>query len=249
MASEELDVAIYGDFPILVTKSNGIDTTVVASVNSELQYGILSVSDDIKEPKDLEGKRVVVPVGTVTQYFWEQYVKSNGLDINKIEVINSLDAASLLSAGEADASVNTSYGIGSLHAKGLGTIFDTGANIEEGYSTQLVTVKTDYLKENPDVAVALNKALLRAYEDVTKNPQVLYDAEDSPNISADVWKEVYSYDTSFEYLSPEITDSTVTYFEHLNDWLYENSITTNKIDVNSLYDTSYYEQAVEELKK
>ena len=73
---------------------------------------------------------MVVPVGTVTQYFWEQYVKSNGLDINKIEVINSLDAASLLSAGEADASVNTSYGIGSLHAKGLGTIFDTGANIE-----------------------------------------------------------------------------------------------------------------------
>ena len=46
-------------------KSNGIDTTVVASVNGQQQYAVISSNDEIKEAKDLEGKKVIVPQGTV----------------------------------------------------------------------------------------------------------------------------------------------------------------------------------------
>lgn len=73
IAAGELDAAVYGDLPAFVGKSNGADTTLIASVNADLQYGIVVANDEIQDPKDLEGKNVIVPEGTAIQYFWENY--------------------------------------------------------------------------------------------------------------------------------------------------------------------------------
>lgn len=246
MAAGELDVAIYGDLPIFVTKANGIDTTVVASVNSELQQGVLVLDDSIQEPKDLEGKRVIVSQGTVTQNFWEKYVEANGIDKDKVEVINSTDASSLLLAGEADAYVSNTYGLYNFINQGLGQLLGNSVEVPYGYSAQLVTVKTDYLTENPDVAVAFNKALIRAYEAIQENPQLLYDDSDTPTFSAALWEQVYAYDTSFTYLNPEITDKEYEYLEDFNQWLYDNGMISEKLDLENLIDRSYYEQAAAE---
>lgn len=83
LASKNLDAAIYGDFPAFTSKSNGIDTTVVANLNSKYQCGILVAADKtdvIKEPKELEGKKVIMMTGTSIQYFWEQYVSHYEID-------------------------------------------------------------------------------------------------------------------------------------------------------------------------
>lgn len=247
MASGELDVAIYGDLPIFVTKSNGIDTTVVASVNSEIQYSLIAADDEIKEPKDLEGKNVVVGIGTIGQYFWESYVKENDLDISKINVINSTDLGTLLLSGDADVAVGATYTAEMLNGQGVGEVFDTSDSMSNWKSSELVTVKTDYLEQNPDVAVAINKALIRAYDDALNDPQQLYDASESPYITSDMWKNVYG--TNLNILNPEITDDLVTYFNDFNDWLYDGGLITTKVDVDTLYDKSYYEQALEELGK
>lgn len=247
MASGELDVAIYGDLPIFVTKANGIDTTVVASVNAELQLGVLALDDSIQEPKDLEGKRVIVMQGTVAQNFWEKYVEANGIDKDKVEVINSADSSSLLLSGDADAYVANTYGLYVYINQGLGRLLDNSAEVPYGYSVQLVTVKTDYLEKNPEVAVAFNKALLRAYEAIKENPQLLYDDSDTPTFSADLWEQVYSYDTSFEYMNPEVTDTEYGYLENFNQWLYDNGMISEKVDLDNLIDTSYYKQAIAEI--
>lgn len=73
LAAGELDAVVYGDLPAFVGKSNGADTTLIASVNADLQYGIVVANDEIQDPKDLEGKNVIVPEGTAIQYFWENY--------------------------------------------------------------------------------------------------------------------------------------------------------------------------------
>lgn len=245
MAAGELDVAIYGDLPIFVTKSNGIDTTVVASVNSEIQYALITVNDEIKEAKDLEGKNVVVGIGTIGQYFWESYIDQNNLDSNKINVINSTDLGTLLLSGDADVAVGAAYTAEMLKGQGIGEVCDTSDSIANWKSSELVTIKTEYLEENPDVAVALNKALIRAYEDVLEDAQQLYDAAESPYITSDMWKNVYG--TNLGILNPEITDDLVAYFNTFNDWLYDSGLITTKVDIDKLYDKSYYEQAVKEL--
>lgn len=113
---------------------------------------------------------MIVPEGTAIQYFWENYAAEKGIDTSKVNTINAVeDAASLLMTGDADAIVSTAYGIQSYVYMGVGRILDTGAGIENAHSTYLTAVKTSYLKENPDAAVAINKALIDAYDSALKD--------------------------------------------------------------------------------
>lgn len=249
LASGSLDAAFYGDFPAFLSKSNGIDTTIVALINAKAQYGIITTSEDIKDGKDLEGKKVIVSQGTVSQYFWEQYAAAKDIDLDKVEIINSADGASLLQTGEADAYVCMLYVAKYMESLGLGTVFTDGANIKNGSTTGVVTVANSFLAENPEVAVALNKALIRAYKDAAANPEEFYEAIATQQMSKDIMKTAYVFDESLSYLSPEITDETVEYYEYLNDWMYEHKIISQKVDVESFVDTSYYQTAVSELEE
>lgn len=246
LASKEVDVAVYGDLPVFVSNSNGISSTIIANVNSGIKYSMITNNDSITKPSDLEGKNVVVGIGTIAQYFWESYVAYNNLDISKINVVNSTDGATLLSTGDADVMVGADYTYQTLKAAGDFKAFDTSDNIEGGVSSEVVSVRNEYLEENPKVAVAINRALIRAYDDAKDDPQLLYDAADSNNITADMWKAVYEDD--FSKMAPEISDEQIAYFKEFNQWLLDNGLITESVDVDTLYDTSYYEQAVEELE-
>ena len=247
LVADELDVVTCGDLPAFVGKSNGVDTTLIASVNANLQYGIVVADDKIQDAKDLEGKNVIVPEGTSIQYFWENYAAEKGIDTKKVNIINAVeDAASLLMTGDADAVVSTAYGIQSYVYMGVGRILDTGAGLENAHSTYVTVAKSSYLKENPDAAVAINKALIDAYQAVTKDADVLYESSAGDNLPATEWEKVYAYDTSFSYLNPEITSSEKDYWETFNQWLYEHKLIKENIDLDSFIDTSYYEKAIAE---
>lgn len=244
IASGNLDAAIYGDFPAFTSKSNGIDTTVIATVNSRQQYAIIASNPDIKEAKDLEGKKVIVAQGTVSQFFWEHYAEARGLDTSKIDIINATsDAQSLLATGDADAYVMVPSSLYYMESVGLGTVIDTGADVPDGSTTYLFVATNSILSKSPDVAVAVNKALIRANEAITDNIQVLYDSTASETITADYTKRDYEFDDVLNALSPEITDTELAHFDELNDWLVGHQIITEKVDVSSFVNTTYYDEA------
>lgn len=244
MASGNLDAAIYGELPAFTSKSNGIETTVIASVNSRQQSAIIAANPDIKEAKDLEGKKVIVPQGTVMQFFWEHYVEARGLDASKIEIINAVsDAQSLLATGDADAFVANSSALYYMESLGLGTVIDTSADVPDGSTEFLFVVTNRILSEEPDVAVAVNKALIRAHEEITEDIQVLYDSTATETITADFTKRDFEFDDVLDALSPEITDTDFAHFDELNDWLVEQQIIAEKVDVSSFINTQYYDDA------
>lgn len=246
LASGAVDAAIYGDFPAFTSKSNGIDTTIIAAVNQRMQYAILTNNAQITQPKDLEGKKVVYLMGSVQQYFWEKYAEANQIDTSKVEAVNSSDTASLLQTGSADAAAGNIYVAKYLESLGLGTVLDN-ADSQDVYTTQVFTVKSSILQDAPQVGVAVNKALIRAYGDATADPEELYDAVATPVMTKEIMKSEYAFDESLWYLSPEISDDTLQYYKALNDWLYEKQILQNQVDVDTFVDTQYYEQAKQEL--
>lgn len=249
LASDELDVVTYGDLPAFVGKSNGVDTTIIASVNSDLQYGIVAANDKIKEAKDLEGKNVIVPEGTAIQYFWENYAREKGIDTDKVNIINAAeDAASLLMTGDADAVVSTLCGAESYVHAGVGEIIDTGAGLEDTSSSYVVAAKSTYLEDNPDAAVAINKALIESYQAVLKDENVLYESSEGQSLPAEEWKNVYAYDTSFSYLTPEITSSEKDYWEKFDQWLVDHKLLKEAVDLDQFVDTSYYNEAKKQLE-
>lgn len=249
IASGALDGAIYGDMPAFVSNSNGVETTIIATANSKLQYGILTVDSDIREPKDLEGKKVIVTQGTVLQHFWEEYAAEKGVDVSKVELINTGDPTSLLQTGEADAYVSLLHSVNYMASLGLGQLFDDGTDMENGTSTSVVILANDFLEEHPDVAVAINKALIRAYQDAQADVEGFYETVATPTEPAEIMKTAYEFDPSLEYMSPEITDETMAYYEKFNNWLVDKQLIAEPLDLNTLIDTSYYETAVSELEK
>lgn len=246
LASGDLDGAIYGDFPAFTSKSNGIDTTIIASVNQRMQYALLAADDSITSAADLEGKNVIVISGSVQQYFWEKYTEAAGIDADAVNLINSTDFASLIQTGSADAAAGNLYSEAYMESMGIGTIVDYGSSYDI-YTTMVCSVKTELLEENPEIAVAVNKALIRAYEAALEDPQVLYEAVATSTMTADIMQQEYAFDESLWYMSPEFDSTTLEYYEELSAWMYENGLIQSEVDVSELVDTSYYETAAEEL--
>lgn len=244
LAADEIDAAIVGDFPTFTANSNGIDTTIVALTNQKNQYGILAAKG-INSAKDLEGKKVIVPAGTVAQYYWEHCVEANGLDASKIETINAAsDATSLLQSGDADAYAITGYIAAYYEELGLGHVLKNEIEVEAS-TTFVFEVKDTVLTD--DLGVAINKALIRSYEEAVKNPDELYKDLASETIPESAWKASYAFDSSLSFLSPEITPEIKEYYNNLNEWLVSKGIISSKIDVDNVVNDSYYAKAQKEL--
>ncbi|MBR4182483.1 MAG: ABC transporter substrate-binding protein [Lachnospiraceae bacterium] len=249
--SGSLDAGSYAEFPAITNKAVGADTTVVAIANPKQLYGILVASDEIQSVKDLEGKRIVVAQGTTLQYGWDSIVRETGIDAGKIEIINAnvMDGTSLLQTGDADALISTKISVELFALSGLGHLLEDVP--EDVYGQILLTVDNGLLKEHPEVAVAYNKALIRASEYAQNDPEGVFSILGAAygEAGALVYANGYTVDGSLSYLTPEINDSNLSSIKNVYEWLNTNGLLASEIDIDSLVDSQYYEQAAAELGK
>lgn len=248
--SGSLDGGNIAEFPAYSSKRSGSDVSVIGITNPKFLYGLLAIDDNIKNVKDLEGKKVVVQQGTAMQYVWEQIVALTGIDDSKIEVINAsvLDGISLLQTGDADAIISAKYSLDYYAKSGLGHLVEGVP--DDASSTTLIVLNNDYIAENPDVPVAINKALIEAYNTVEQNPQILYDTigKKMGDAGAAVIEEGYKVNDSISYLTPEFSEELLKKVNEIYKWQEKNNLLSGKVDVDSFFDSSYYEKALEELK-
>ncbi|WP_310604097.1 ABC transporter substrate-binding protein [Anaerosporobacter sp.] len=246
LAANEIDFASYGDLPALVLKSNDIDAKVIATSANISNMGIVVQPDsDIKTVKDLEGKKVICTKGTVLQKYLYQIAADNDLDLDKVEIINAgADGNALFTCKEADAFVTTDFEIQLLKENKVAEIL-VDSRDDASYATQLLFVgRTKYMDENPEVPVAILKALTRAYEFAKSNPSEVYPALKCSAASDEVIKAIYDFDDEkFEYLNPEITAESLSKLEDLNVFLKNNGFIANDVDLEQYVDSSYYEKA------
>ncbi|WP_455714758.1 ABC transporter substrate-binding protein [Anaerosporobacter sp.] len=250
--SDEIDIAIYGDLPIVTLKSNGGKIKVFAAANTEYQFGIMAAPGaDIKEPKDLEGKKVILGKGTVAHYYYYQLVKNYGLDESKIQIINAnADSQSILATGEADALIYTIFAEKYFETLGIGTIVNTSYDTPQWTSQILVAGRDEYLEKNPDVAKAIIRALIKAQDYASSDEKAAYKAlaGEGGQIPESVYEDTYNYDTTFSYFNPELTKESQDKIANLIEFAYENKLIQEKVDISDLIDTSYYEEVIAEKK-
>lgn len=249
MISGDLDVAIYGDLPALVLASKFDGVTFIAMDNSAVQQGIVVQKDSgIETVEDLRGKRVIAETGTTCQKFLISLLESAGLTQADVEEISATTANAQVefAAGEADAVVlpcMAAYRL--IDEKGVGTMLAVAGSDERLDSQYVVSARNDFLEEHPDAAAAIVRALIRAQAFAAEHPDEIYQLFADSNYSADVYRSVYSFDTSFSYFDPEITQACVDKLKSLNDYAFEKELITSSVDVDAVVDTSYYDAAVE----
>ena len=247
MISGDLDVAIYGDMPGLVLASKFDGVTYIAMDNSAVQQAIVVQKDSgITTAEDLVGKKVIAETGTTCQKFLISYLETAGLGESDIEEISATTANAQVefAAGEVDAVVlpcMAAYRL--VDEQDCGEILAVAGNEESLQSQYVVSARNEFLEENHEAGVAIVKALIRAQEYASENPDAIYTLFEGSGYSADVYKSVYSFDTSFSYFDPEITDACVEKLKSLNEYALEKGLISQSVDIDAVVDTSYYEEA------
>ena len=245
-SSDAIDFAAYGDLPAITAKSNGIDIEVIATTSSNMAYSLVVNNNlDISSIADLKGKKIVVGFGTAPYKFLSDLLEKNGLTINDVEIVNSAtDGPTMLPANQADAFVTAESPALLYQANGIGKVFDTSDVASELSSLFVLAGRTEFIKENPEVAQAFIKALQRAYEFAQENPDKVYEDLATDSFPAEFQQQVYT-DTTFAEFNPAINDTTLKKAESTVSFLKENNIITNDVNVDEFFNTAVYDKAVQ----
>ena len=198
-----------------------------------------------KTVKDLEGKKVIYGKGTVQQKFFKEILKRYNLNEEKFISINAIgaDAQSIFSAKEADALFTFYYITLFMESKGMGKVIDSTVDKPEISTQSLVVGRTKFLQENEEVPVAIIKALERAKEFAKNNPDEVFEIFAKSNIPAEIFKKAYSNDLTFSNFDPKITDESREKMQKLIDFLNDNQLVKNRIEVDDIFTNEYYEKA------
>lgn len=247
-----IDFAFYGDLPPVVLKSKGQDVKIIGIQNSSLNMDLIVQNDsDIKSVKDIKGKKIIVGKGTVYQQYFGNLIKANGIDEKDVEILNVVaEGESTFLSKSADGYVVTDAMAQKLAKGGNGRIIATTID-QPDFANQAVLVgRTNYIKENSEVPVALLKALLRAKEFAIKNSEEAYKIMAKSGYSDDIIKKSYGYDNGqFKFFNIGITDESINKLKNLNKFLLEQNLISKDANIDELVDNSYYEKALNELGK
>lgn len=237
LAAKEADIAIYGDFPAITYVAGGNEAKIIAGNTTRNQLGIFA-RDGINSVEDLKGKKVATMFGTTAYLYLSNQLNEAGLTIDDIEVVNAtVDAISLYLTGEVDAIANSPQLYWGVTANGgQGNEIAINGDKEDLSSYNVVIARTEFLDANPEVEKALVKALKRGYEWANANEDAVYDnlAKSNGYYPAESFKAYYNFEEGFEDMNPEITDAYYTHLQNVADFLYDNQLVLNHVDVNDI---------------
>lgn len=241
LAADEVDYAFYNEFPAIMAKSNGIDLKIIATVTEDYNYAIIAGKDSgITTAKDFAGKKVIATTGTVLYKYFVDVCNNNNIDISSIEFVNAqADASSVLASGQADALVTAYSAALQLEDKGIGSIIEDTTNNEDERTGITLAAKSDTLAAKEDSALALIKALKRAADYASENPDKVYGYLKTESNTEELLKEIYSYDTSFSYFQPFFTDEFKSHVENQYLFAKENKLLGSDVNIDDLLDDTY----------
>lgn len=209
-----------------------------------MNLGVIAGKDSgITSPKDLEGKKVIVGIGTNFHEYWKHLIETYDIDADKVEIINVVaDAASVFTTGEADAWLTLYYNDIYFADQGIGIDIENTVDHPEMAGLWLATGRDEYLTENPEVPTAILKAMKRSKEYTAEHPDEFFEAIASPTLGVDVFKKAYGFDDTFSLLDYDIDDDVVAKLDYTADFLISNGFVNSEIDIDSFIDRSYIEK-------
>lgn len=249
LAAGQLDYAGTVDFPAIVGRASGIDSSVVAITDSLTEIDIIAKKENVKDINDLKGKKIGVQLGTVQQRFVVTVLNSVGLDVSDVEILNmtSAEAISALQTGDIDAfaSVETYTAQITQTDDTFYSVATTRTNPEWG-SPYVITGANNYLKDHEDVTEVIIQTLLKGKEEIISDPEHFYQTL-ADAFGFDYELEEYldnKDDNKFDYCTIEITDDAANTIKADYEFALSSGLIENEFDIDSWINTSYYENAV-----
>lgn len=246
LTAKEVDIAIYADFPGILSKSKGVETSLIGIADNYITSAIIVKADStISSVKDLKGKKIGFAKGTYMQKYLYQILDANGIAQSDVELINTTDFDSALYGGAIDALVvtDTQEAIQVLSKKTARTI-DTSKNHPDITAQSVVIGNSKFLAENKEAAVALFKALKEAKTLMKENTGEAYDVLTKSGLDKEATKSLYGKDNGkFDYVSLKVDDAAKKKINDSKKFMLDNNLISKDYDIDKWVDNSFYEEA------
>ena len=166
LATGEVQFAASGGSPILSAVSGGQDLRIIASSSNRLTYDLV-VRPEIKEAKDLRGKRLgVTTIGGTTWMAAYLTLEHLGLDANRDQIrINAIGNQTILAqaveSGIIDATLLDPFLSRVLKLRGMPVLVEL-RRAKIPFTNSAIAVNGNFMRDNPDVIEAVLKGLFEA---------------------------------------------------------------------------------------
>jgi sulfonate transport system substrate-binding protein len=167
LVSDELDYVVYAGMAAVLSKSNGVEHTLLSVTGWGSNWKLIARSGaGIESIADLKGKKIAYTRGASPHMYAIRVLNEAGLTFDDIEPLNSTipEGVAGIVSGTIDATVVLAGQEAELVAAGSAKVIHNGftANPDLYYEPAVFIGRTEAYNANPEVAVAIQKALLKA---------------------------------------------------------------------------------------
>lgn len=251
LASKDIDLAYYAELPGIVSKSNGVDTTLLLVTtrhgSSEI---VVSEDSDIKTLKDLKGKKIGYSRGTTIQEYLFKALASVGLTEGDVELVNltAAESSSALLTGAIDANASVLVVTQALVTKNNAQVIASSNDNEEYAASTVLIGRTKFVQENEAATVAVIKALIKAKEKIVSDPEAFYEisAEKSGVSIETIIATSGDDDVSFPSIANSLDQKYLDYLSSSKQFLLDYELITKDFSIEDWADSTYLEKAIED---
>lgn len=169
MASGEVDFAVLGIPPIMITRAQGVDVVMLASSNAE--GSAIVAASSIGHVKDLNGKKVGTPgIGSIQDAMLDKVEKDYNIKMQHVSMKVS-DMPLYLQKGEIDGFIAWEPVASRTVDLGYGHTVATSHDILPGHQCCAVVVRGELLKKDPALVRKVFQVYMKAFEYYRKHPE------------------------------------------------------------------------------
>lgn len=248
LAAGEIDIALIGNLPVFTGVSNGTELKVIyLTLLSEngINGIVVGKNSGIKTIADLKGKNIGVPIGSAAHLTLELLLNKENFTLDDVNIVNitAADMATSLSNNEIDAAVLWETTLTKVALRSGGTLIATSKSVMEDQTFAVAT--EDFLKNNPEAATYFLAGLIQVEDYILTNPdKSVQEILDRTGDDAEIWRYVYGFGKALGF-----TDNTYETARLAKDFLERNDLIQNDYDYKSIFDQSYWDEAIKILEQ
>lgn len=255
LATGQLDVVFLGDLAGVIGRANGLKTRLIAaSGRGSNSYLAVPLGSDIKDFKDLKGKRVAVLRGTAYQLPFDRLLRDAGLTEKDIRFTN-LDwptSKAALVTKDIDATVGGSDLL-LLKQAGTAEIATSTKGRDPIYGIHAGLIASDdFATKRPELLVRLLKVFVKQAHEISSDEPARRDAlfqrfHEASGLPVGLYKGEFEGTSTKERYSPLLDEGFTAHFDNVIDGALEAKIIRRGFDAKSWADPSFLNRALKEL--
>lgn len=221
-----------GATSVLLSAGNGGDIKIISIYSrSPKAFMLFSKDKDINSSINLKGKKIAGPKGTILHELLISYLKSDGLTEKDVEFIamGIPESQAALINGSVDLALLAGPTASNMIKDGYNVVTDGTGLVD---ATIVVATSKKYYDENKDKVEEFLVGQKEVLDYIDKNyDEIIEITAKETELDIDTVKEmikVYDFDMT-------IRESDIESVEKTLNFLYDNNMLENKVDVKSLF--------------